>query len=122
MPKQGFRVALVLQQEVVGVLLLLREGGVEWARGVGSIESIPNRSGYERFLPPGKNQEHQTHHHDDLSRSLHEGPGWILYLLFYLNSGGHRHLDWIRDVGANLGLKVGFGLHTHDCSCGELVT
>ena len=106
MPKQGCRVALVVQQEVFGVLLVLREGGVQWAGRVCSIETIPKRSGYERFLTPCKNQGRQTHHHDDLSRSLQEGPAWILYLLFYLNRGEHRHLDWLRDVGANSGLKV----------------
>ena len=42
MLKLGFRVALVVEQEVAGVLLVLQEGGVLWAGCVSRIESIPN--------------------------------------------------------------------------------
>ena len=35
MPKPGFRFALVVQRGVVGVLLALQEGGVQWAGCVG---------------------------------------------------------------------------------------
>ena len=101
MTKPGFRVVLVVPQEVVGVLLVLREGGVGWTGCVGCIKSIPNRSGQERFLTRYKNQGHWTRRHDNLSSTFHEGPVWILCPLFYHNSQGRRHPDWLRDVRAN---------------------
>jgi len=121
MPKPGFRVGLVVQQEVVGVLLVLREAGIQWADCVGCIKSIPNRSCQERFLTPCKNQGRRTCRHDHLSRSFHEGPAWIPYLLFYLNSPGCPHQDWLCDIGANSGLKGLFGLNADDHSCEEFV-
>jgi len=121
MPKQGFRVALVVRQEVVGVLVVLWEGGPQWAGCVRCIESIPNRVGQERFLTPCKNQGCQTRRHDDISRSFNEGPAWIPYSLFNLNSPGCRHRDWRQDGGGNSGLKVSFGLHADDRSCEEFV-
>ena len=121
MPKPGFRVALVVQQDVVEILLVLPEGVGQWVRCVGCIESIPNRSGQERFLTPSKNQVRQTRHHDHLSTSFHAGPAWIPCSLLYLNTPGYRHGDWLHDVAANLDLNVLMGLHAHDCSCENFV-
>jgi len=90
-PNPGFLVALVVQQEVLGVVLVLQKGGVMWAGCVGCIELIAGRSGQVRFLTPCKNQGHRTRRHNDLSQSFHEGPVWIPYPLFYLNSQGCCH-------------------------------